>query len=97
MSNKYKEEIYKQFENMVAEYSILSYDEKVKYMNNLTEWYMREKDNLYLKKNKYKERKSYKSIRGCHIRDLREGEWIENYKFLKDNSVSYPKFLTKLL
>lgn len=46
MSNKYKEEIYKQFENMVAEYSILSYDEKVKYMNNLTEWYMREKDAL---------------------------------------------------
>ena len=46
MSNKYKEEIYKQFENMVAEYSILSYDEKVKYMNNLTEWYMREKDTL---------------------------------------------------
>ena len=43
MSNTHKEEIYKQFENMVAEYSILSYDEKVKYMNNLTEWYMREK------------------------------------------------------
>ena len=46
MSNTHKEEIYKQFENMVAEYSILSYDEKVKYMNNLTEWYMREKDAL---------------------------------------------------
>lgn len=46
MSNNNNKEIYKQFENMVAEYSILSYDEKVKYMNNLTQWYMREKDAL---------------------------------------------------
>lgn len=46
MSNKYNKEIYKQFENMVIEYSILSYDEKVKYMNKLTQWYMREKDAL---------------------------------------------------
>ena len=44
MNNK---EIYNtHFEHMVAEYSILSHDEKVKYMNNLTEWYMREKDAL---------------------------------------------------
>ena len=43
MSNTHKEEIYKHHEHMVMEYSILSYDEKVKYMNNLTEWYMREK------------------------------------------------------
>jgi len=46
MSNKDNKEIYKQFENMVIEYSILSYDAKVKYMNTLTEWYMREKDAL---------------------------------------------------
>ena len=46
MSNTHKEEIYKHHEHMVAEYSILSHDEKVKYMNNLTEWYMREKDAL---------------------------------------------------
>jgi len=46
MSNKDNKEIYKQFENMVLEYSILSYDAKVKYMNMLTEWYMREKDAL---------------------------------------------------
>jgi hypothetical protein len=47
MSNKDNKEIYKQFEHMVIEYNILSYDAKVKYMNNLTEWYMREKDALY--------------------------------------------------
>ena len=46
MSNTHKEEIYKHHEHMVMEYSILSHDEKVKYMNNLTEWYMREKDAL---------------------------------------------------
>lgn len=31
---------------MKLEYSLLSKEEKVKYMNLLTEWYMREKDTL---------------------------------------------------
>lgn len=37
---------------MMTEYSALSYDEKRKYMNILTEWYMREKDALNIELNK---------------------------------------------
>lgn len=38
----------------MKEYSALIYDEKVKYMNILTEWYMREKDLLNMLSNKPK-------------------------------------------
>ncbi len=37
---------------MMQEYSVLLYDEKRKYMNVLTEWYMREKDALNIELNK---------------------------------------------
>jgi hypothetical protein len=37
---------------MMTEYSALSYEEKRKYMNILTEWYMREKDALNIELNK---------------------------------------------
>ena len=37
---------------MMQEYSVLLYDEKRKYMNVLTEWYMHEKDALNIELNK---------------------------------------------
>jgi hypothetical protein len=40
---------------MMNEYSGLSHDEKRKYMNILTEWYMREKDALNNAENKIKQ------------------------------------------
>jgi hypothetical protein len=37
---------------MMTEYGALSHEEKRKYMNILTEWYMREKDALNIELNK---------------------------------------------
>lgn len=37
---------YSNLEAMKIEYSLLNKEEKLKYMNYLTEWYMREKDIL---------------------------------------------------
>lgn len=41
-----KENNYNYLGHMKAEYASLSKEEKIKYMNLLTEWYMREKDTL---------------------------------------------------
>ena len=43
---------YSSLYSMINEYNSLEQPFKELYMTKLTEWYMREKDNLYLKKNK---------------------------------------------
>jgi len=43
---------YSSLYSMINEYNLLEQAYKEAYMIKLTEWYMREKDNLYLKKNK---------------------------------------------
>jgi len=43
---------YSSLYSMINEYNSLEQASKEAYMNKLTEWYMREKDNLNLKKNK---------------------------------------------
>jgi len=43
---------YSNLYSMINEYNSLEQPFKEAYMTKLTEWYMREKDNLYLKKNK---------------------------------------------
>ena len=43
---------YSSLYSMINEYNSLEQAYKEAYMIKLTEWYMREKDNLYLKKNK---------------------------------------------
>ena len=43
---------YSSLYSMINEYNSLEQPFKQAYMTKLTEWYMREKDNLYLKKNK---------------------------------------------
>jgi len=56
-----KEDVYKEdnaineyssLYTMINEYNSLEQDSKEAYMNKLTEWYMREKDNLNLKRSK---------------------------------------------
>ena len=43
---------YSSLYTMINEYNSLEQDSKEAYMNKLTEWYMREKDNLNLKRSK---------------------------------------------
>jgi hypothetical protein len=43
---------YSSLYSMINEYNSLEQASKEAYMNKLTEWYMRERDNLNLKKNK---------------------------------------------